>query len=415
MFRLCLMMFLQYAVWGIWMPILPLYLKEHLGFSGYEVGWIAATAAAIGAVAAPFLGGQLADRYFATERYLCVVLILGGIVNLILAEQTTFNAWLGLSIVYAILYMPTLGLTNSLAMSHLDDPKRHFSLVRLWGTIGWIAAGWLFSMVWLTTDLGFQIYPPFFSGNDHPERVVRIADAFRASGVISIFYGLYCLTLPNTPPNPNPEKQFALTEVLQVFARPSMWVLLAISVILAATHKLYFLQTSTFLKEELGLAKNLILPAMSIGQFAEIFVMAILGKMLTKLGFRSVLTVGAACYCLRFLIFGSVWLPRELIIASQFLHGFCFACSFAAAFIYIDRVAPPDARHSAQTAFTLVMLGIGPILGGVLSGELQRQFTQAGEVNYAGIWYSAAAIAAACTVILYAGFREQNTESEPAN
>ncbi len=211
--RLCLMMFLQYAVWGIWMPILPRYLKEVLQFSGYEVGWIAATAAAIGAICAPFIGGQLADRYFATERYLSVTLILGGVINLLLAEQTTFDAWLGLSIVYAVLYMPTLGLTNSLAMSHLADPKRQFPLVRVWGTIGWIAAGWLFSMFWLKTGVRFHPLPPFFAGADPPDAANRVVDALRVSGYLSMLYGLYCLTLPKTPPQPDAAKRFALTEV----------------------------------------------------------------------------------------------------------------------------------------------------------------------------------------------------------
>ena len=407
MSRLCLMMFLQYAVWGIWMPILPRYLDNYLKFSGYSIGWIGGTAAAIGAICAPFIGGQIVDRYFATQRYLSVALILGGVVNFLLAEQTSFNGWLTLSIVYAILYMPTLGLTNSLAMTHLSDTRRQFPLVRVWGTIGWIAAGWLFSLIWLTTDVHFQWLPPFFAGEDHPEKFRRMGDAFRASGVISILYGLYCLTLPHTPPRPDSDKRLAIVEVARVFSRPSMWVLLSMSVVLAATHKLYFLQTPNYLTNQLGLKDQYILPAMSIGQFAEIFVMAMLGRMITGWGFRTVLTLGAACYGLRFLIFGIVWLPWELIIASQVLHGFCFACSFAAAFIYIDRIAPRDARHSAQTAFTLVMLGIGPILGGILSGELQQHFSENGKVNYAGLWSTAALIAGVCTVILYAGFREE--------
>ncbi len=411
MLRLCLMMFLQYAVWGVWMPILPRYLKEVLGFSGYEVGWIAATAAAIGAICAPFIGGQLADRYFATQKYLSVTLVLGGIINLILAEQTTFSAWLSLSIVYAILFIPTLGLTNSLAMSHLSDPKRQFPLVRVWGTVGWIAAGWLFSMIWLTIDVRFHPLPPFFAGTDPPNAALRIADAFRASGVLSIFYGLYCLTLPDTPPKPDAENPIALSEVAVVFCRPSMWVLLSVSVLLAATHKLYFLQTSNFLKEALGLSEASILPAMSIGQFAEILVMAGLGTMITRWGFRIVLTIGAACYFLRFLIFGSLWLPEWFIISSQVLHGLCFACTFAGAFIYIDRIAPQDARHSAQTAFMLLILGIGPILGGVLSGALQRNFTIEGRVNYSGLWYTAAGIAGICTVVLFWLFREENTDA----
>ena len=152
--RLSAMMFLQYSVWGVWLPILARYLQADTGeggldFSPGQVGWILGLAGSIGAVTAPFIAGQFADRYFSAQRFLAVLLVIGGLIKIYTAFQTTFSAWLWLSVAYSVAYMPTLALTNSLSFAHLDDPNREFPYVRVWGTIGWIAASWLFPLFWL--------------------------------------------------------------------------------------------------------------------------------------------------------------------------------------------------------------------------------------------------------------------------
>ena len=203
--RLGMMMFLQYAVWGIWLPVLATYLQSTtadggLGFTSGQVGWILGVAGSIGAVSAPFIAGQFADRYFSTEKFLAVLLVLGGIVKLTLSYQDSFTAWLILATLYSVLYMPTLSLTNSMAFAHLDDPDNEWPRIRVLGTIGWIAASWLFPMIWLQTDLEFQILPPFFVGTEVPDATARLADTLKVSGVLAILYAGFCLLLPHTPP-----------------------------------------------------------------------------------------------------------------------------------------------------------------------------------------------------------------------
>lgn len=414
--RLCVMMFLQYAVWGIWLPILPSYLKADvsaggLGFDGYQIGWILATAAAVGAVVSPFIAGQFADRYFATERYLAAVMLLGGAINWIISYQTSFAAWMALSILYAIIYMPTLGLTNSLAMSHLSDARRQFPRVRLWGTIGWISVAWFFPIMFLQQNVEFSPLPPFFTGDDRPDATARIVYALRASGVISVVYALFCLWLPHTPPKRAAPERLAFAGAFRLVRHRSVLILVVASLAVAAIHKIYFLQTAPYL-ESIGLKTIYIMPAMSIGQMAEIAVMAFLGLLLTSLGFRRVLSLGAFSYFLRYAVFGTTWLPAEAIVASQFLHGFCFSCSFAAAFIYIDRIAPPDVRHSAQTGLTLVLLGVGPIIGGWLNGFLEEISTVEGTLDYSRFWYSCAAVGLVSALTLALLFRDE-TETAP--
>ena len=147
---------------------------------------------------------------------------------------------------------------------------------------------------------------------------------------------------------------------------------------------------------------------MTIGQFSEIIVMAVLGLLLTRLGFRTVITLGALAYFIRYAIWSTPGLPVGVMVSSQALHGICYACFFAAAFIYTDRIAPEDIRHSAQTVFGIIILGGGPVLGGILSGWLQAQHTLAdGSVDYAALWRIVAMIGLATAIFFYATFREK--------
>lgn len=412
--RLGVMMFLQFAVWGIWLPQLPTYLRRStelggLGFEEWQVGLIASVATAIGAISAPFLGGQFADRYFSTERYLGVCMILGAAVNWALSSQTSFTSWLILSVVYAVIYIPTIGLTTSLALGHLDDPKHQYPRVRVFGTIAWIVVSWVFPLLWLKASVQGSWLPPFYEGPDRVDAVARIADTLKASAIISLVYGIFCFWLPSTPPQRTGVKKLAFARAFALTRYRSVSVLMLAAVLISIIHKIYFLQTSSYLEDAIGLKTSDVAPAMSIGQFAEIVVMVVLGGMLTRFGFRGTMALGALCYFIRYAVFGTTFLPAWMIIGSQFLHGFCFACFYAAAFMYIDRMAPADVKHSAQTSFTIIMFGLGPILGAVVNTQLDRWFTSAdGSLNYQWFWYACALIGLLATIIVLVAFRDES-------
>ncbi len=417
--RLSIMMFFQYAVWGAWLPLAGRYLSAPeasggLGFSGYQIGLILGLAGSIGAVAAPFVAGQLADRYFRTERCLAVLLLCGGMVKWYTAYQTGFNDWLWLSILYSVIYMPTLSLSNSLAFAHLEHGDDQFGKIRVWGTIGWIAASWVFPMIWLQTNLSFQAMPPFLVGSEVPQVTSKLADALKFSGLISFVYAAFCLLLlPKTPPKKDADEKLAVTKAFRLFLKPSFSVLVLASLAISVIHQIYFIQAGPFLSA-IGLQDSEIGPAMSIGQFAEIAFMAGLGVCLKRLGFRRVISIGCFAYCLRYLVFGSVGLPVWLIVSSQVLHGLCYACFFAAGFIYVDRIAAKDVRHSAQTVFGIIILGGGPVLGGYLQGFLVQQYTlPAGGVDFSSLWYTLSAIGLVTTIGFAALFKEEmQTESK---
>ncbi len=410
-YRLGTMMFLQYALWGAWLPLTARYLSASvseggLGFTGSEIGMTLGLAGSIGAIAAPFIAGQFADRYFSTEKILAFLVFTGGLVKWYTSYQTTYSAWLYLSILYSVLYMPTLALSNSITFSHIEDRENSFPKIRVWGTIGWIAASWAFPMIWLQQELSFQWMPPFLSGEEVPNVTSRLADALKFSGIISMIYGAFCFMLPNTPPKQDASEKLAFKKAFELFNYSSFTVLVIASLAVSIIHQIYFLQTGPFLSH-IGIKDSQIGPAMTIGQFAEILTMAYLGYFLKRLGFKKVIQIGILAYFARYAIFGTTLLAPWIMVLSQAFHGFCYAFFFAAAYIYVDKISDEDVRHSAQTVFGIIILGGGPVIGGWLSGKLQEIYTEAGVFNYSEFWYTLSLMGLITGIAFFFLFKEQ--------
>jgi MFS family permease len=416
--RLNLMMFLEYAAKGLWFPLASVFLTAStveggLGFTQQQKGWIIGIPLAVGSCCAPFIG-RLCDKRFATEKCLALLLFFVGVFKLITAQQSSFVAWMGLSVAFSILYVPTIALTNSLAMSHLADPKQEFPRVRVWGTLGWVAVAWVFPMIWLQSGLKFQWLPPFFKGTPMPDATARMLDSVTAAGVVCLVYAVYCaFALPKTPPKGN-DRKFDLFEALALFRHRSFTVLMIAALLLSVVHTIYFMQMGSFLKTA-GLQAQNVMPAMSLGQVSEILMLAILGPMLAKLGFRMTMAIGAGAFALRYFLF-SMQLPVEAFVAAQTLHGICFGCFYASAFIYVDRLAPVTVRHSAQALFGFVMYGLGPIIAAQVNGLFASYAVREGEkMNMAGYgtyWLGTAVIALIATVLIGIAFRDESAERE---
>ncbi|MCG8414338.1 MAG: MFS transporter [Pseudomonadales bacterium] len=432
--RLSLMMFLQYAVWGVWLPVLATYLQSPvaeggLGFTSGQVGLIIGVAGSIGAVSAPFIAGQFADRYFATEKFLAVLLVAGGMVKFTLSYQQSFTAWLVLATLYSVLYMPTLSLTNSMAFAHLQNSESEFPRIRVWGTIGWIAASWLFPMIWLQSNLEFQLLPPFFVGTEVPDATARLADTLKVSGLLAFVYAGFCFALPHTPPKKDSVEKLAFKKAFSLLSHRSFAVIVAASLPIAVIHQIYFMQTGPFFENQLGMLVTYIAPAMTVGQFAEIGFLAILGALLLRLGFKWTITLGALAYFMRYAIWGLISLgeasgpsvdaagqfvwttPLMIGVFSQILHGLCYACFFASAFMYVDRIADDDIRNSAQTVFGIIILGLGPMIAGPFLGILGSVFGEAGVVtNFAGMWFTLATIALLTAALVAFAFKDETKD-----
>lgn len=408
--RLAIMMFLQYAIWGAWLPLAPSFLKEHRGLSDSEVGTIVGFGA-IGAIFAPFIAGQIADRYLATQKFLAISHLLGAVLVWQLAELQSFTLLLAFAITYSLLYAPTMPLTNSLAFHHLTDRDRDFGRIRLFGTIGWIAVGIGFGQ-WLAhyyTPAGVE------QAAVRAQQVSGMADSFKLSAILGAVMGVYCLTLPHTPPKKGAQK-FAPFEALTEVRLQPLLTLFLLSIPVSILHQFHMYHTAGFLGH-LEIPKggavenfNKIMEAvfgvggsgiMTLGQFCEIFCLASIPFVAKRFSKKSILAFGLICYAARFAIFA--WLPTlQFIIPGLLLHGPIFACFIFLAFTIVDEECTADVRASAQGLYNLIIVGFGVVLGSKVSGWIGDHYTDkvTKAVDYAGLFAGPVWGALACLVLL---------------
>jgi nucleoside transporter len=378
--KLCIMMFLELVIYGAWLPLLGVYIgDEYLKFSPIEQSWVF-NAFAIAAITGMFFGGQLADRYFAQERFLAFSHLIGGLAMLGLAYPKTFWPFFLLMLLHCFFFVPTMSVTNAIAFAYTKDPQKDFGLIRVWGTIGWIAAAWPFIFIpidWarvpsLADAGGFVSWldKALATLKTGPAMESALASTFTVAGITSLVLAAFSLTLPHTVPTKTTSSAFAPLEPFKLLVVPSILVLFIVTFLDSLVHYCYFFWTSRFLTA-IGLAKNWIPVAMSIGQVAEIVTMAGLGFFLKRLGWRTTMILGILGHVVRFGIY-SIGTPDLLwlVILSNVVHGFAYAFFFATVYIFVDENFPQDVRTSAQSLFNLLILGLGPLIGNFLWGWL---------------------------------------------
>jgi len=392
--RLGIMMFLQYAIWGAWAPVLSAYLGDRgLGFSGFQVGVIYALLP-LATILAPFVGGQVADRYFSSEKVIAFLAFSGGVLLLIVSRITDFSVMAVLMLVYCLIYAPTLALTNSIAMINLEDSEKEFGPIRVGGTLGWIAAGWLLTgWRWLA---GGEVMPGVQG------------DMLFLAGLFSIVMGLQSLTLPHTPPQKEGVKPWAFLESLKMLKVKDFAIFVGITFVVATELEFYYILTAPFLEsDKIGVVPANTPLVMTIAQVAEVFVMAfLLSVFLKKYGMRKTLAIGVIAWPLRYVIF-AIGTPAWLVIASLALHGFCYVFFFVAAFIYVDNVAPADIRASAQSLIAIVALGFGRFLGSLFAGSIKDVFTTEIGTNWTNVFLVPCALTILCALAFLLFFREE--------
>jgi len=375
--RLYVMMFLQYFVQGCYLPVISVYLEESMGLNKEQIG-LFGMGLAIGPLLSAMVLGQLADRRFATQRVLAFSHLAAAVLMFLLYASIQYfgaSAGKGFSLVvllgvgYAILYSPSMMLTNALAFHHLKDSGREFPLVRLWGTIGFVLPAWIVEYFFLSSSQTALL---------NNARGVTLLFAAGAGAVM----GAYCFTLPDTPPRRGASK-LALTQVLELLRSRAMLVLMVVALGVAVVHKFFFVLNSPYLKAmlyrggEAGWEGRIA----SIGQVAEVGVMAILALLIARLGFKWTMSLGICAYIARSLLLagaatinGDFALSMTLVALGQAMHGFCFACFLAAGYMFVDRTATDDIRASMQNFFGTIVVGVGFLLGGLVAGRIGNAF-----------------------------------------
>ena len=418
--RLCAMMFLQFGIYGLWLPIAGKFLTADpetsggLGFSEGQMGMIVGIAASVGAICSPLIV-QFADRRFSAQRVLGVLMMIGGILKIAVYPQSGFLAWLLLSVSFTLMFMPAAAICNALAMRHLDDPGRQFPGVRLWTAVGWVLMGWTFSLIVLKSDVQGSWLPPFFKGDDVPMVAGEMKKSVMWSGIIAFLYGAWAFFfLPDTPPVESKSKRPAVADAFALLKIPSIAALLTATLIISPMNHLYFMQCAKFLGEA-GLDSAYLLPAMAIGQICEILMYLVLGRVLPKFGYKAVLLIGIGAYVFRFFLFGTIGIPIAVIIFGLSIHGLCYAFFTSTSFIYMNKVASRDVANTAQSVFNFIWYGIGPLIAVALNGILAYFFASGkmfAHAEFKGFWYSLGAISLVGMFVVLWRFKEEVTVGE---
>lgn len=439
-FQLSVMMFLEFFIWGAWLPLIFGYLPS-LGFNPEWQQPLVLAAFPLAAFTAMFFSTQFADRNFAAEKFLAASQFIGGLAMIGLffirkpddVNPAPFWPFFALMLVHCLFYVPTISITNSIAFANLENPQRDFGPVRLWGTIGWIFASVPF--VFLLAD--WAKIPEFGSvpftdwlgkalGTSKAGADLRDATryTFLAAGSASILLAGFSLVLPHTPPKPAAEggESLAWLEAMKLLRIPFVLVLFVVTACDALVHDGYFVWAGRYL-EFVGIPGNWIMPVMTVGQIAEIGTMAFLGLCLKKLGWRYTMVIGVLGHTARFAVFA--YAPQymakgstELLtisIAINVLHGICYAFFFATVYIFVDEFFPKDARSSAQGLFNLLILGVGPLVGKFLWPRLGAALADSeGVPDYGKLFLVPAGIALAAALVLFLFFHPPKSKEDVA-
>ena len=391
--QLSVMMFLQYFVWGAWYVTMGTYLLTTLHFSAQQSGLLYGTTA-LAAMVSPFFVGMVADRFFATEKILATLHLVGAVLLFYISGLTTFGSFYPLLLTYTLLFMPTLALTNSLSFHQMTDTGKQFPGVRVLGTIGWIAAGVAISA------LGAE----------------AVALQFKVAAGASVLLGLFCFTLPHTPPARIGHKvqlrDILGLDALDLMKERSFAVFVLGSFLVCIPLQFYYAFTNPFLNE-LGMTNTA--GIQSLGQVSEIAFMLVMPLFFVRLGVKNMLLVGMAAWAARYVLFafGDIGPKLWMLYAGILLHGICYDFFFVTGQIYVDRKAPLQIRAAAQGFIAFVTLGVGMFIGSWLSGLIVDAYRVApASHDWMRVWLVPAAMAAGVLLLFAALFNERQPASE---
>ncbi|MEP7270176.1 MAG: MFS transporter [Acidobacteriota bacterium] len=355
--QLSVMMFAQFFIWGAWYVTAPNYLGT-IGFKAEDFGWTYAVGPIAGMIS-PFFVGMVADRFFPAQRVLAVMHLLGAAImygtTLMMQSATPSPDLINLALFgYTLTFFPTLALTNTLAMKNMTTPEKEFPLIRVFGTIGWIAAG--LALSWVGWDKSIAM--------------------FHLTAGAALVLGLYSFTLPDTPPVSQGKvsiRQILGLDAIVLLRDRSYLTFVLCSLLICIPLAFYYQITSRIVEmSDLPIGQT-----MSYGQMSEIFFMLIMPFFFVRLGVKWMLAVGMLAWVVRYGLF-AIGAPagiRWMIILGIVLHGICYDFFFVTGQIYTDRIAPREIRAQAQGLLVLFTLGIGMAIGAKVAAVVEAQHT----------------------------------------
>lgn len=399
--QLSVMMFLEFFIWGGWFVTLGTFLGNNLNASGAEIAQAFSTQS-WGAIIAPFIIGLIADRYFNAERILGVLHLLGAFLMYQMSMSSEFSNFYPYVLGYMIIYMPTLALVNSISFRQMKDPAKEFSLVRVFGTIGWIVAGLIISYVFLW---------------DSPEARAggMLKNTFLMVAIASAALGLFSFTLPKTPPTISKDAKVNVSsllglDALKLLKDRNFLIFFVASILICIPLAFYYQNANPFLAE---IGVNNPTGKMTIGQMSEVLFMLLLPVFFKKFGFKKTILLGMLAWVVRYLMFayGDAGELSFMLILGIALHGICYDFFFVSGQIYTDSKAGDEYKSAAQGLITLATYGIGMLIGFWIAGQITDSYVLGdGQHVWTQIWTFPAIFAAAVFVLFAFLFKDEKIE-----
>ena len=399
--RLSLMMFLEFFVWGSWYVTMGTFLGANIQAKDQDIS-LAFSTQSLGAILAPFLVGLIADRYFQAQKILGVIHLVGALLLYGLHEAVDFGSFFPILLAYMILFMPTLALVNSISFNQMQQPEKEFSGVRIWGTLGWVAAGVLISaLAW-----------------DSPEGLTAglLQNTWKLAAGVSLLLGLYSFTLPATPPQAKTSDPFLLKDILgldalRLLTHRNYAIFFLSSILICIPLAFYYQNASPFLTE-LGVANST--GKMALGQVSEILFLLALPFFFTRYGLKNTLALAMLAWVIRYLVFafGDTGSGTWMLLAGIILHGICYDFFFVSGQIYTDAHAGKKYKSAAQGLITLATYGIGMGLGFWVAGQISNFYLiQEGVHDWKSIWLIPAGISGLVFLFFIAVFKPEKIKS----
>ena len=385
--KLSVMMFLQFFMWGAWYGQMSKYLLTQLNASGDQVG-NAYAAFSLAMIVAPFFVGMIADRYFAAQKVLGVLNLMGAVVLYFITQNTNPDNFFYLILTYCITFAPTLALTASIALQQMTTPEKEFPGIRVLGTVAWIV---------VTNIVGY------YGFGDQ----VTIFQLAMYSGVA---LGLFSFFLPDTPPKATASTSFSQImglDAFRLFKDRSFAIFFLSSVLICIPLSFYYAMANPSLTDA-GMQN--VENKMSLGQASEVIFMLLIPVAFSRLGVKKMLIIGLVAWIARFLLFGygNAGSGEWMFYIAILLHGVCFDFFFVTGQIYTDNKAGAKIKSSAQGLITLATYGLGMGIGSKLSGIVLDVYTRPdGTKDWLSVWLVPAGIAAVVLVVFVLLFTDK--------
>lgn len=399
--QLSFMMFLEFFIWGAWFVTLGTFLFYNLNASGAETGMVFSTQS-WGAIIAPFIIGLIADRYFNAEKILGVLHLVGALLMYQMYASADVATFYPYAFAYMILFMPTLALVNSISFNQMKDPEKEFSNIRVWGTIGWVAAGLLISFV-------------FTWDSDVNAKNGLLKNTFLFAGAASALLGIFSFTLPKTAPKVVKGEKVSVKEILGLDAlkllKNKNFLLFFVAAILISIPLAFYYQNANPFLSDIGMRNPT--GIMTIGQISEALFLLLLPVFFKKYGFKKTILIGMLAWAVRYALFayGNADDLTFMLIIGIALHGVCYDFFFVSGQIYTNAKAGEKYKSSAQGLITLATYGVGMLIGFELAGYITDLYKTPDGFNWRMTWIIPAGIALAVFILFALFFNDEKDKS----